>query len=237
VTEATRPVEKPVAATAYIYNAYDTLRLQYLGQYVYEIPQGRVTRIDSLPEHREIDQHRSVGKNVEWHIIPLKGERIARELIELRGYSKKGVVVFTGNEDIPGKVVLIDGVDVPEKLVADATAAAESYMLHAIESFVVKREKAKAGISGFPMRPDAHIYNWMRKFRADDEMFAERHAKTDSNALLAAAVEKMAQMAERLSGAATIAVTDIPVRSKDEKYEAYAERMVKWGAQRINGKA
>ncbi len=226
-TEAVKPVERPLADVAYVYNGYDDVSLLHLGAYTYNIKAGHVTRIDSLPNHREIDTDRTKGGKIQWMTIPLKGEFIAREIIEGRPYSKRGLAVFTeeGGKDDP----LIDGVRVPQKLKDDADARGEAFKLQAIEAFIVSRDKAKAGIPGNKMRPDAHVYEWMKKFRSDDEMFAERHAKTDSQALMAAAVDKIAAIAEFLKEKAD--VPGMPPRRKPmEGDESYKARVAEWAA-------
>ncbi len=226
VVEASKPVEKPLSDVAYVYNGYEDVNLLYLGAYRYNLKAGHVTRIDSLPNHREVDTDRTKGSSkLQFMVIPLKGEFIAKEVIERRNFGKRGIVVFTdeGGKDDP----IIDGVRIPEKLKADADAAGYQFKLQAIESFIIGRDKAKAGIPGNKMRADGHIFEWMKKFRSDDEMFAERHAKTDSNALMAAAVEKIAAIAEFLKEKTD--TPGMPPRRKPmEGDESYKARVAEW---------
>ncbi len=226
VVEATKPVEKPLADVVYVYNGYADLNLLYLGAYRFNLKAGHVTRIESLPNHREVDTDRTKGSSkLQYMVLPLKGESIATEVIDKRNYSKRGVMVFLeeGSKEDP----LIDGVRVPAQLKAEADSRGEAFKLQAIEAFIVGRDKAKAGIAGNKMRPDAHIYEWMKQFRSDDEMFAERHAKTDSNALMAAAGDKIAAIAEFLKEKTD--TPGMPPRRKPmEADESYKARVAEW---------
>ena len=172
--------------TAYIYNGFGDLSLPYLGAYTYEIPYGEVTTISSV-EHREVDQSKSFDGNSVYMAIHLPGESIARELIETRKFNQKGCAVF------------FDGPKISDELKQKCDSEGERFILGEIEAFKINREKAKAGTAGYKIKPDHMIYDWMRKYTPDDEVFASQSEKTAAAAAQVLAINKLTDIADRLT--------------------------------------
>jgi hypothetical protein len=174
---------KPVADVAYVYNGFGDIRLEYLGRYHYDFEFGKVTKIETIHEHMEVNAERSTGRELVYDVMPLKGENIARELIEGRGYGRKGMAIFFNNTGIP-----------PRELKEKADAEGEQCARTSIENFKTARDKARSGIAGFKMKPDARIYNWMKKYSPDDDMFAEQHRKSNASELTAASLDTLTKL-------------------------------------------
>lgn len=218
VEEAEKPREHKIAETAYIYNAYGDLDLQYLGVYMFHLPVGEATRIDAK-EHREVDHGKSVDGNMVWTNIHLPGESIAREIIESqsRGYNKKGCEVFLG------------GPDVPKAVRERCEESARRHILAEIAQFKVNREKAKAGTPGYKIKPDGRVYSWMERYSPDDEVFAEQSQKTEQAKQTATAIERLTDIVAELASDKKRASTvkpdgSRPRRNPMETPEAYRER-------------
>jgi uncharacterized protein YbaA (DUF1428 family) len=172
--------------TAYIYNGFGDLSLPYLGAYTYDIPYGEVTEIHSV-EHREVDQSKSFDGTSVYMAIHLPGESIARELIETRQFNQKGCAVF------------FDGPDVSPELKEKCDVEGERFILGEIEAFKINREKAKAGTAGYKIKPDHMVYEWMRKYTPDDEVFASQSHRTSQASQTASAINKLTDIADRLT--------------------------------------
>jgi uncharacterized protein YbaA (DUF1428 family) len=172
--------------TAYIYNGFGDLSLPYLGAYTYDIPYGEVTEIHSV-EHREVDQSKSFDGTSVYMSIHLPGESIARELIETRQFNQKGCAVF------------FDGPDVSPALKEKCDSEGERFILGEIEAFKINREKAKAGTAGYKIKPDHMVYEWMRKYTPDDEVFASQSHRTSQASQTASAINKLTDIADRLT--------------------------------------
>jgi hypothetical protein len=185
-TDPASTTHEQARETAYIYNGFGDITLPYLGAYTYHIPYGEVTRIDAV-EHREVDQSKSFDGNSVYMAIHLPGESIARELIETRKFNQKGCAVF------------FDGPDVSAALKEKCDAEGERFILGEIEAFKVNREKAKAGTAGYKIKPDHMVYEWMRKYTPDDEVFASQSEKTSQAAQTASAINKLTDIADRLT--------------------------------------
>ncbi len=225
VREATAEKIKPPAEVAYIYNGFDDLNLQYLGRYQFILPRHKVTRIDAKPEHREKNENDSDAKHTEYRLIPLAGESIAREIIENRGLQERGLVVF------------LDGPNVPKALKEEADEAGKRHILTQIEAFKVGRDKARAGIAGYKIKPDPSVYKWMQEYNPDDELFGEGHRKTDSTDKIAEAISILTQFVTRpqqwptvqtVAGEAPAPATEtlpLPRKKPLETDEAYQKRI------------
>ena len=187
IREQKKAPSRPYADTAYVYNGFGDITLQFAGQYFYELPFGKVTKIGPLPEHKERNDFESRGSEVIYTTIPLKGESIAREIIETRGYAKKGMGVFINGTGI-----------VPAELKKECDSTGDRFARTEVERFKVGREKAKAGTAGYAMVPSTRIYDWMRKFTPDDEIFAEQSKKTDVAAVTAHAIDRIGAVLELL---------------------------------------
>ncbi len=199
IQEVKKQPAKPLADVAYVYNGYDDVTLKHLGMYEYHFPYGKVTRVGPLPEHREKNAGESVGREVVFQTIPLKGESIARELIEVRGYAKKGMWVFVNGT---GKV--------PDEIKAQCDSDGERHARTEIERFKVGREKAKAGTPGYRMKPDARIYSWMKRYSPDDELFAEQSRRSDTAQTTARALAQLTEIAKALAERTTGEVVPEP---------------------------
>jgi hypothetical protein len=172
--------------TAYIYNGFGDLSLPYLGAYTYDIPYGEVTAVHAV-EHREVDQSKSFDGNSIYMAIHLPGESIARELIETRKFNQRGCAVF------------FDGPDISPALKEKCDSEGERFILGEIEAFKINREKAKAGTAGYKIKPDKMVYDWMRKYTPDDEVFASQSHRTSQAAQTASAINKLTDIADRLT--------------------------------------
>ena len=186
VDEAAKPPVVEVADIAYVYNGYDPLDLQYLGMYQYHFPFQEVTRIEARPNHREVDANNSeflAGvKQLSWKIIPLKGESIARELIENRMFTERGMVVF------------LDGPTCPRAIKEAANQIGLDFRRKEIERFKVGRDKARARVPGYKLKPDPRVYEWMKVLCPDDPMFGEQHSQTDSNSQISQAINLLTRL-------------------------------------------
>ncbi len=211
VREAKKAPDTPVADTAYIYNGYDDLTLDYLGRYKYELKRGQVTRIDPLPNHKEINQNDSNGAEVKWRLIPLKGESIAREIIETRGFNERGIFVSTDPR-------------IGQRMKDEADATGRAWILTQIEAFKVGRDKARAGIAGYKLKPDPSVYRWMQQFTPDDELFGEQHRKADQQGQIASAIDLLTKL---VVGKAEIPKVELPRLRPMEQAKEYKERLTR----------
>lgn len=178
---------RQLADIAWVYNGTGELSLQYLGQYKYDFPFGKVTRIETLGDHKEVNEQRSVGHELVYDSHPIKGEWIARELIDNRGWGTKGFGIFFNTT---GKV--------PEELKSQCDAAGERFIRTEIEKFKTNREKAKSGAPGFKIKPDATMYGWMKRYSPDDEVFADQSNRTQAASVTASSLEKLTQIVSAL---------------------------------------
>ena len=222
---AARPV---LADKAWIFNGYSEMSLTYLGRYTYRLPYGEMVEVGPLVNHREIDetatmQHRGPHNpyGVAWKTIPLQGEYIARELLTLAGRNlgKRGIFVTTNVNDP----------ELPARR-AEALEMGRRTAIQAIEAFKVSRRERDAG-SGGKFKPDARVWNWMKEYAPDDEFFGGKSKQTEANTLMATAVDKIAQLIERMGtapGAKAPGPNDPPVKKNFEKDEDYKKRVAAW---------
>lgn len=218
VARATAPIEKRLEETAYVYNGYADKTLVYLGAFEYFIPFGKVTKIDGKPEYREPNQQKSAKGQIVWETIPMKGESIAREIIENRKYNELGIVVFT---ETPAVDKETGDFIAPKELKKVADEIGRIARLSAIQAFRIGREKAKSGIAGHPMRPPDHLIPWLSEYAPDDEFFANQSTKTDQMTVLTNAFSMMAEMFSRI-------VPKSPKRKPMESTEDFAKRIAAW---------
>ena len=206
VNEALNPAPVPLADVAYIYNGYDDLELLHCGQYVYKLPYQQVTKVDSKLDHKEVDPGNSLPGNVAYKLYPMKGESIAREIIENRGFQDRGVFVFTDMKELP-------------KIKEAADEIGTRFKQTEIERFKVGRDKARAGQGGYKLKPDPNIYRWMKQYNPDDEMFGDGSKKSEAASASAASFDKIANILERLTESSFSGVKRKPLES-DEDYAA-----------------
>lgn len=240
IAEAEKPVIRTIADTAWIYNGYADITLHHVG-IPYFLKAGEVTRIDGLPDYQEVDQNTSSGKDLNYRPMPLKGEYIAREMIDNRKFGDYGFVVFT------------DGPEIKPEVKAAADERAIQHKKQAIEQFKIGREKAKSGTAGYKINPDPQIYQWMKQYSPDDPMFAEQSTKTEANNEIARAIAMMAQLLGAQQQPKTEAVTvntatpvvsesqsteesksEKPKRKPFESKEDYAKRLAEMEAETVN---
>jgi len=171
---------KPAADIAWVYNGYGDVTFDYLGQYKFHFPFGEVTKVSTLHDHREIVASESIGQEIVFRSHPIKGEWIARELIETRQFSDKGMAVFFNK----------DGV-VPADLKQKCDEEGYRFAMSEIERYKISREKAKAGVPGYGAKPSLRVYTLLQKYAPDDEVFAEQSRKTDTAKTMADAIAQL----------------------------------------------
>jgi len=181
VRQAKTPPVTQVADTAYIYNAFYEMTLHHLG-IPYLLKVNTLTKISAMPDYREIDQTASSGTDqIVWRNIPLKGEFIAREMIDLRGFDQIGFLVLT-----------VPKITMEQKLACEE--AAKKHIFSRIEAYKTGREHRRAGTHGYKIIPDPMVYHFMKKYTPDDPMFAEQSAKTDNQSQIANAISLLTQL-------------------------------------------
>jgi hypothetical protein len=123
-------------------------------------------------------------------------------LIEGRKYSERGCVVL-----------------LEPRISAEAREAADEagrkYIFNEIEAFVLSRDRFRASGTG-KNRPDPHMYDWLKRFRPDDELFAERSANTDSQNATQTAIERLTDIAAQLTARISTAPAPAPVEVVSE---------------------
>lgn len=178
--QAQAPPVTVVADTAYIYNAFYDITLTHLG-IDYFLKKGEITKIDGKPDYKEIDQHSSAGSDIVWRNIPLKGEFIAREMVDLHGIDKWGLQVLTEPK-------------IGVNLKREVDERAKAHIFKKIEEYKMGRERSRNGAKGYKTIPDAMVYHFMREYTPDDPIFAEQHQKSDVAADMANAVKLLTQL-------------------------------------------
>lgn len=224
IQEATKPVERTWAETAYIYNGYGDITIKYAGV-TYELKFNEVTPIKGRMNHREVDQFSSKDGSVKFIPTPLPGERIAREMIDGRGLKDRGFLVLT--------TPTISAEDREECL-----RKGEDSALQRIESYKIGRDRVKAGQAG-KNRPDPRTYGFMKKYAPDDEIFARQNRQTvaqtnmaEALVQLAASNKLVAELQERIirleSEREAGTVIQVPRRKPLESDEQYTARVAQW---------
>lgn len=230
MAEAARPVERAWQETAYVFNGFDEVTVRYAGQ-PYHLPFGKVTAIHGKPQHKEIDQLASRDGYTKFQQLPLTGERIAREMIEGRGLTERGLVVLLTST-------------ITKEAETAALELGYDYKMNKIESYKIGRDRAKSGQPG-KMRPDKLVYKWMKQYSPDDEIFAQQSRRTDSQTTTADALKMLAEnqktmlemqakiarleQGQTAGPAAEAAPALTPPRRKPlESDEALAKRTAQW---------
>lgn len=231
VKEASAPPVKILADNVWVYNAFDTITLNHLG-IPYTFEQGKATMVKGNPDYWEIDQTKSEGQDIVRQVIPMKGEFIARAMIDERKYDEKGLmVIFTPKPT-----------DVQK---SECETKALTHIRTQIEAFKIHRERARAGTVGYKVVPDPAVYKWMQKYSPDDSMFADNSQNRNSGDRVAEAIALLTKLVTgQLAAPAATAPTEAPSsvppnpvemegrprRKPLERDEDYSKRCAEWFA-------